>query len=487
MSREIDEKLSHLVIILAVERYTSLAPRCSSMLNSFDKRPVAQLLMEEAGHDIERRTSGLDPASDLIVPPQQGIATRLLVRRWLIVLFVVIISVLAVSFALPWQAAAAATLAFAGGAAAIPRSGLPIFSSRVRRSDETLPLAVAKSLIDGLPEPAILLAPDAAILAFNDGACDLFGVLRTGVHLSSATRSPQVLGAVEACDPDRPLQTVTLFERFPVERHLAATASWLSPPGSKAGLILLLMRDLTEQRRLDQLRADFIANASHELKTPLASLLGFIDTLRGAARDDEAARERFLAIMAKQGQRMARLIDNLMSLSRIEMRAHLRPLDSVAIGELVLQACETLEPMAVEAGIEVTVQQHANGAAVLGDRDELTQVIINLLHNAIKYGKRGGSVLVIVRRLQNGVRPVIEVAVEDDGPGIASQHLPRLTERFYRVSGFAAQEKGGTGLGLAIVKHVVNRHRGELRVQSEEGAGSKFIVQLEEHIRSDVQ
>jgi two-component system, OmpR family, phosphate regulon sensor histidine kinase PhoR len=273
---------------------------------------------------------------------------------------------------------------------------------------------------------------------------------------------------------------VMFTDRVPVERHMAATVSWLGQQGGKSPSILISVRDLTEQRRLDQLRADFIANASHEIKTPLASILGFIETLQGAARNDEAARDRFLGIMAKQAERMARLIDNLMSLSRVEMRAHLKPQDTVMIGEIVMQACDALEPMAAEANIKVKVHSLLEGAAVLGDRDELMQVFINLLHNAIKYGRPGGSVHVSLERLENGAAPKIEIAIEDDGPGIAQQHLPRLTERFYRVPGLSALEKGGTGLGLAIVKHVVNRHRGEFRIFSEQGVGSRFMVVLAE-------
>ncbi|MBI4723673.1 MAG: histidine kinase, partial [Rhodomicrobium sp.] len=272
---------------------------------------------------------------------------------------------------------------------------------------------IAGTLIDALPEPAALLGRDGTVLLFNSKAGDLFGGLKLGSHISGATRNPQVLDAVKDCSRGKPLQTVMFSDRVPVERHMSATVSWFGSGAAQAPCILLFIRDLTEQRRLDQLRSEFMANASHEIKTPLASLLGFIETLQGAARHDEAARDRFLGIMAKQGGRMARLIDNLMSLSRVEMRAHVRPQD--------------------------------------------------------------------MRRQQSGAVPMIEIAIEDDGPGIPGQHSPRLTERFYRVPGLAAPEKGGTGLGLAIVKHVVNRHRGELRIFSEEGAGSKFTVLLAEH------
>jgi two-component system phosphate regulon sensor histidine kinase PhoR len=450
------------------------------MLNSFDDRPPARGL---PGNAVSGRQAEAAQAVESRAAFEEGVLTRLFLRRRLILLFVVLILALALIHGLPWRAVAWACAVFCIGAAAIPRPSLPalILTARERR-EEALPLRLAKALIDALPEPAILLRQDGEIVAFNAKARDLFGGLRPGSHLSSATRSPHILDAVMAASPAQPVQTVMFSERIPVERHMAATVSWLAPGSRTGALILLFLHDLTEQRRLDQLRADFIANASHEIKTPLASLVGFIETLQGAARNDEAARNRFLAIMAKQAARMARLIDNLMSLSRVEMQAHLKPRDTVIIGELVSQACDALEPMAAEANIQVEVRSGVDGAEVPGDRDELMQVFINLLHNAIKYGKPGGSVRVSLRRMQGGAAPVIEIAVEDDGPGIPRQHLPRLTERFYRVPGQTALEKGGTGLGLAIVKHVVNRHRGELRIVSEEGAGSRFTVLLAEHL-----
>lgn len=415
--------------------------------------------------------------------PSQSFLARLFVRRWLILLFGLIIFTLSVFYRLPWYSEALALTAFAFGAALIPRSGLnPVSRPIIVNSySGPAPYHLAKTLINGLPEPAILLTREAAIIAFNDRALELFSGLKPGFHISSAMRNPQVLDAVSDCSPANPLQTVNFSDRVPVERYMAATVSFLdTQPTVDAPSILVFVRDLTEQRRLDQFRSDFIANASHEIKTPLTSLLGFIETLQGAAKHDESARDRFLAIMAKQAERMARLIDNLMSLSRVEMHAHLKPQDSIAISDLVSQACEALEPMAAEAKISVNVTSDAAGATVLGDRDELMQVFINLLHNAIKYGRPEGSVGVDLRRDANGRAPMIAITIQDDGPGIGQQHLPRLTERFYRVPGSVGLEKGGTGLGLAIVKHVVNRHRGELRISSEEGAGSKFTVLLAE-------
>ncbi len=408
---------------------------------------------------------------------------RLLLRKWLVTLCALIVIGLAARFSLPWEAAGIALFAFAAGAAIIPRADdkLALLSglSTTHLRDDVLPFAA--SLIDALPEPTILLAQDGTILTFNVKASDLFAAVKPGLHISSATRSPQVLDAVTDCGLQKAQQTVTFSERVPVERYMAATVSWIGERSETPPRILVFLRDLTERRRVDQLRADFIANASHEIKTPLASLLGFIETLQGAARHDEAARDRFLPIMARQAQRMARLIDNLMSLSRVEMRAHLKPQGVIDISELVTQARDTLEPMASEANIDVQVHSEVEGATVLGDRDELTQVFINLLHNAIKYGRVGGRVALRLERQHSSRSAAIAISVEDDGPGIPAQHLPRLTERFYRVQGSSALEKGGTGLGLAIVKHVVNRHRGELRISSEVGAGSKFTVILAEH------
>jgi two-component system, OmpR family, phosphate regulon sensor histidine kinase PhoR len=445
------------------------------MLNSFDKGEANGRL--GVPEDSEGR-SGAPPA-----PVRFGPLEALAARKWLVVLFSAIMGAVAVSFQLPVEAAAAAWLAFAAGAAIIPRSGIaapyrPLIITP-RGADESL--LIAASVVEALPEAAILLSRDGTILSSNAKADELLAAPTRGAHISSALRSPHVLDAVAECGPEKKQQTVAFSDRVPIERHMAATVSCLGPKGENDPAILLFLRDLTEQRRLDQLRSDFIANASHEIKTPLASLIGFIETLQGAARHDEAARERFLPIMAKQAERMARLIDTLMSLSRVQMRAHLKPQGLVRISELVVQACHALEPMASEANIRVEVRSELEDATVLGDRDELTQVFINLVHNAIKYGKAGGAVSVALERRENGAQSSIAIGVEDDGPGIAPQHLPRLTERFYRVPGSLALERGGTGLGLAIVKHVVNRHRGELRISSEVGVGSKFTVTLAEH------
>jgi two-component system phosphate regulon sensor histidine kinase PhoR len=275
---------------------------------------------------------------------------------------------------------------------------------------------------------------------------------------------------------------VELQARVPVERRLMAIVVALEQAAATPGLptLIITFRDLTEQDRLARMRADFVANASHELRTPLASLKGYVETLQSSARDDAAARERFLKIMGEQAERMSRLVDDLLSLSRVEMREYLPLSDEVDLGVILSEVAQTLEPLAERAGVTLSLAPAEYAAVVRGERDELMQVFQNLVQNAIKYGRSGGKVEIrMAREAVSPARPHgFRVDVTDDGPGIAAQHLPRLTERFYRVNVAASREKGGTGLGLAIVKHILNRHRGELAITSRLGQGSTFSVLL---------
>ena len=247
----------------------------------------------------------------------------------------------------------------------------------------------------------------------------------------------------------------------------------MTPP-----VLLIFFRDLSEQDRLARMRADFVANASHELRTPLAYLKGSVETLQGPAKDDAAARETFLNTMAEQAERMTRLVDDLLSLSRVEMREYLPPSGEADLAAVLADVAQAAEPLAQQAGIALTLSGLDGAAVVRGDHDELAQVFQNLIQNAIKYGRKGGMVEVRLARERAARAVRYRVDVADDGPGIAPQHLPRLTERFYRVNVAASREKGGTGLGLAIVKHVLNRHRGELLITSRLGQGSTFSVIL---------
>jgi two-component system phosphate regulon sensor histidine kinase PhoR len=242
--------------------------------------------------------------------------------------------------------------------------------------------------------------------------------------------------------------------------------------------VLVLLHDITDARRVEAMRVDFVANASHELKTPLASLSGFIDTLRGHARDDPEAQARFLEIMAEQAGRMRRLIDDLLSLSRIELREHVRPDREVDLLGVVKDVTDALGPLAEQNGVEIVISASADLPKVRGDRDELAQVVQNLADNALRYGRAGKRIEISLAPDVRAGRPMLRLSVRDFGPGIPREHLPRLTERFYRVDAAASRAKGGTGLGLAIVKHIVNRHQGMLGMDSELGRGAIFTVHI---------
>jgi len=245
---------------------------------------------------------------------------------------------------------------------------------------------------------------------------------------------------------------------------------------SRPDLVLVTFHDLTPLRRVEEMRADFVANASHELRTPLAALLGFIETLQGSAREDTKARERFLAIMQEQARRMARLIDDLLSLSRIELNAHRRPDTPVDLVPIVRQVVDGLETLARDRGVTVNIEA-ANAVKVLGDHDELVRIFENLIENALKYGAAGKRVDIRLASSPDD-EPEAHVSVRDFGPGIAPEHLPRLTERFYRVDVSESRAQGGTGLGLALVKHILARHRGRLTIESAPGAGATFTIHL---------
>jgi len=360
------------------------------------------------------------------------------------------------------------------------RDGDAPAGTRSREADR----ASWRIVIDAIPSAAIALDAAGTLVHHNRLAAEMFPRIRDGVPMSQVSRSPDLLLAVDrvlAGDGER--FDVELVERVPVERRLAATVSRLARPGrSSAPHALVTFRDLTEQDRLGQMRSDFIANASHELRTPLASLRAFVETLQGPARDDENARTRFLQLMAHQAERMTRLIDDLLSLSRVEMRVHLPPRGIVELNETAAYVCQSLEPVAEAAQATLVLKRDDEAARIRGDRDEIVQVLQNLIHNAIKYGRSGGTVEIRIGRdaPRGSVGAKVWVSVADEGQGIPPEHLPRLTERFYRVSAISSREKGGTGLGLAIVKHILNRHRAELRISSRVGVGSTFTVSFEE-------
>jgi two-component system phosphate regulon sensor histidine kinase PhoR len=341
---------------------------------------------------------------------------------------------------------------------------------------------VADAVLAHIPDPVILVDQRLLVVEANEAARFLLPGLKSRHPLSFALRSPVVLDGIDAVLASGEALRVEYSEHVPTERTFEVHIGLLNPQAPDLKVqsgVVLFFRDLTSARRLEAMRTDFVANASHELRTPLASLLGFVETLQGPARNDAAARERFLEIMRQQAQRMTRLIDDLLSLSRIEMRLHVHPTSTVDLVAITSHMVEALTSLASDRGVMLEVELPPGPVLVLGDRDELLRLLENLITNAVRYGEGGGKVDITVSQVDAADgRSRAVIVVRDYGPGIAPEHLPRLTERFYRVDVKQSREKGGTGLGLAIVKHIVNRHRGTLEIESATGSGARFIVTL---------
>jgi two-component system phosphate regulon sensor histidine kinase PhoR len=414
----------------------------------------------------------------------EGRAERLSGVRRGVLLVIAAAAFVFASFVLAGALAAAYAMA---GFAIVAAAAFVAMRTGQERARLAPPLAVSertddplRAIVSGLPDPVIALDRDWRVLTLNEPARALAPALRQGEPVSLALRMPELIEAVGRAFARAEEQRIEYSERVPVDRWFQAVVMPVrrAPDAVKPDLVLLTFRDLTPLRRVEEMRADFVANASHELRTPLAALSGFIETLQGSARDDTNARERFLAIMQQQASRMARLIDDLLSLSRIELNAHRRPDKPVDVVPIVRQVADGLQTLARDR--EVTVNVEAAGTqTVLGDRDELVRLFENLVENALKYGAAGKRVDIALAPA-NAVEgePEVQVSVRDYGPGIAPEHLPRLTERFYRVNVRESRDQGGTGLGLALVKHILNRHRGRLSIESTPGTGATFTVHL---------
>jgi len=333
----------------------------------------------------------------------------------------------------------------------------------------------ARDILECVDEPLLILDTAGRVVFANRASQTLVGADAEKKRIAAVLRTPAVLEAVERVLAGGAPETIAFSVLVPVQRHYEAYVARSGGP-----LALLRIRDLTAMRRAEELRADFVANASHELRTPLAAVTGFIDTLRGHAKNDAEARERFLEIMSVEAGRMRRLIEDLLSLTRIELNEHNQPAGEVEVGAVVRDAAAALGPLAEADRIVVSIEPH-EAVRVVGDRDELIQVFQNLIHNAIKYGREGGEVKVrfgsAAPTKREGAGQIF-VSVQDQGEGIPREAIPRLTERFYRVDVKRSRERGGTGLGLAIVKHILNRHQGRLQIESTPGEGSTFTVFL---------
>ncbi|MDH4384971.1 MAG: ATP-binding protein [Caulobacter sp.] len=371
----------------------------------------------------------------------------------------------------------------------------------------TEPPGPFRTLVESLPDPVLVIEGDPSepaarrIIFANAAARVLFPIRVEGARLLTALRHPEVLEAVDEALLGAAGEAV--METGGAQERVWAAQTRPLGRGDSGGLALLTLRDETDVRRAERMRVDFLANASHELRTPLASLSGFIETLRGHARDDPDAREKFLGIMQAQAERMARLIDDLLSLSRIELNEHIAPAGRLDLALAATDVLDALVPLVREKSLQVEIAFPEKGAAdVEGDRDQILQVIQNLIENAVKYSPAQAvlSIEVLPDRPDESIalprdpratritllapdrpqnRRFAVIRVTDHGPGIPRDRLPRLTERFYRVEGQkSGGARAGTGLGLAIVKHIVNRHRGGMAVESAEGHGASFTVWL---------
>ena len=338
------------------------------------------------------------------------------------------------------------------------------------------------TLLDGMPWPALIIDQTDHIVAANVLAKTLFGPGIAGRHYILTLRQPGLLDAIETTLKSRePAQARHVITGPSRETTYRVQISPVAGEGQRGALCVF--EDISDAEQMGQIRRDFVANVSHELRTPLTALLGFIETLRGAARDDPAARERFLGIMEREAGRMNRLVRDLLHLSRVEGEERMRPTEQVDVVALINMAVSALKPVADAAGVSVRVMGQTGPIKLPADADQMTQVFHNLIENAIKYGATGKVVTIAISRDAPGASlrgAAVRVEVIDQGEGIDELHLPRLTERFYRVDSHRSREKGGTGLGLAIVKHIMNRHRGHFRIESELGKGSVFTVILPE-------
>jgi two-component system phosphate regulon sensor histidine kinase PhoR len=329
-----------------------------------------------------------------------------------------------------------------------------------------------------LDMPVLVLDGEASVFYQNPAAERALDSFPLGAHLSAKLRSPGILDMVRETIATSAPNQIEHSERLPSERVYVVRIAPIAMPDIDTegqAFFLLSFRDVSELRHIDRMRSDFGANASHELRTPLASLRGFIETIQGPARNDPKAQERFLGIMFDQATRMSRLVDDLLSLSRLELKSHLAPDQKVDLVPLLGHVRDALAPLAIDLDVSINLDLPPGKAEVTGDRDELVQVFENLIENACKYGQEGRRVDVTLRNPPGGP---VEVTVSDSGGGIPAEHVPRLTERFYRVSVENSRSKKGTGLGLAIVKHILTRHRARLIVKSEVGRGTDFTVRF---------
>ena len=377
-----------------------------------------------------------------------------------------------------------------GGFEILGGDGLPLIVGQVKESLSRIRMRQVEldrtltALLDAVPDPLLLVRHDRIIERANIAAGRLLEHDSTDRPIETAFRDPGLLAAID--------DVLEVSDGAEINLQLAG------PPARAFGgqiipvrwherrAVLVSLRELTEQVMIERMRADFVANASHELRTPLTVLRGFIETLTGAAKEDPEAQARFLKTMEAEAERMSRLVNDLLSLSRIEQNEHVPPDEKVELEQVIGDVLDALKGYAVDRGVRLVADISSDLPRIVGDFDQITQLFTNLIDNAIKYGGEDNEVRVTAhdeKSMPPGAGPLtgraaVVVNITDNGPGIAAEHVPRLTERFFRVDPALSRHLGSTGLGLAIVKHILRRHRGHLNIESELGKGTTFTVYL---------
>ncbi len=339
----------------------------------------------------------------------------------------------------------------------------------------------AEGLIDFLPLPSLLVNSGRELMGVNAEGRNLFKNLKMGEDLAFSTRNQDILEALDTLKSGATQVEKDIVLSNQNDRSFHLTARTLLPEDSGKGLYLMVFTDVTYQREAEKIRASFIANVSHELRSPLSTLIGAIETLKTTARDDPGGQERFLGMMEEESWRMKRLVDDLLSLSKLEAHEHVPPRGELDLGKLLSQVKGTMEARLKARNMKLAIKLNRDIPVFPGDWDELQEVFDNLIDNAVKYGKAGSKITITAeyKKTPKGLNePAVIISVHNFGEVIPGDQIPRLTERFYRVDKSRSRELGGTGLGLAIVKHIIKHHRGKLQVSSSASEGTKFSIIL---------
>jgi two-component system phosphate regulon sensor histidine kinase PhoR len=408
--------------------------------------------------------------------PTASPAERIHSARYVLVTAISAVLAGTLFWGVPLAFSAASVVALLVVASFVPRRRRPIGDPDGGRLAPIWPDTSLKAMLEAFPRPGFILDRSGVVRYANSRAAEAFPATRPNDPFTLTFRWPEIGEALREAQAGRS-GTVDYHQPGEATNAYSVSLAPLQISGQGTSFVLITFEDVSDRLAIARMRSDFVANASHELRTPLASLTGFIETLQGPARNDPQASDRFLAIMLDQARRMRRLLDDLLSLSRVEMRAHRRPTDHVDLVAVLRHVLDALAPLAKEHSVTLAAGTPDAPAQVVGDRDELVQVFQNLIENAIRYGASGGRVDILLDAPDAEQRS-IAVHIQDYGPGIPAEHLPRLTERFYRVDVGASRQMKGTGLGLAIVKHILTRHLGNLKVRSEPGEGACFTVEL---------